>query len=126
MTLERSRLFWASIDAFYADRGGATSGESDFGVGWIGDHAFPRWRVSVVHDTGDVYAIEAGTGRVELLATLEHDCDRQGDGLRRPHNGPACAYAIGDQLLEGWAETPQKTLSWARAKLSDYPPAVTA
>jgi hypothetical protein len=95
---------YPSIEDFYSARGGASSGERDFGVMWLesGGGAFwPRHRVSVVRDTGDVYAIslERG-GAVELIANV----------------GPVDAYARAEQLL--WAELSKNELGWARERLA--------
>lgn len=81
------RPWFASIDAFYRQRGGAKSGESDLGVWWRGKEPYPRYRLSWVYDTGDLYVIElsdrgAGLrprqpnlhpGEVVLVATIPAD-----------------------------------------------------
>ena len=67
---------WPNVQAFYDERGGERSGEADFGVHhWTNPNhsratAFDRWRVSVVSDTGDVYAIDRLGGEVMLLGAL--------------------------------------------------------
>jgi hypothetical protein len=70
---------YASIDAFYeANPLRKRSGEMDFGCWWTdGDKGPPYYRVSVVMDTGEVYAIRVGPGRrdqpigeVELIGTI--------------------------------------------------------
>lgn len=111
-----SEPLFPSIESFYALRGGARSGESDCGVWWTGPRPFPRYRVSVVHDTGDVYAIdEIISGVVELLATLEHDCTKHDGVTRHP---PTCAYTIADERL-GDLRTmhASNSLAWAREHL---------
>ena len=66
-----------TLQDFYAARGGERSGETDFGLfhypeedaavpAWQRNH----WRVSVVADTGDVYAQNLQRGTVRLLGTL--------------------------------------------------------
>lgn len=110
-------ITYDSLDAFYAARGGAFSGEADYGSWWL-DEAQPlrgpRYRVSVVHDTGDVYAINFWSQTIELLATLTpHEC--RPNGLK---HAATCAYTRADQLLDGWAaETASKPLSWVRERL---------
>lgn len=48
------------------------SGELDFGVWWrVGEQDYPRWRVSWIDDTGELYAREAGTDRYVILGTYE-------------------------------------------------------
>lgn len=124
--------WYPSIDAFYEDRGGRFSGESDFGV-WNyddcglfsgrvdpdieteaaelgGEEVFvvrasrnSRMTVSVVDDTGDVYAVQhgIGEGRVVLLGNL---------GVKSPPGrqrknisdiGPT--YELAERVFAGWA-----------------------
>lgn len=121
---------------FFDARGGQLSPESDFGVHWAFDErtAFPRWRVSVVHDTGDVYAIQqSSAARVELLAEgLPHGCQPTIIGLTGSaahgsmtveHVTNSCAYRAADFLLAGYAEEGTRLLSWARERLRIYEPA---
>ncbi|MDE2688546.1 MAG: hypothetical protein OXI16_13765 [Chloroflexota bacterium] len=99
--MDREFKQYASTREFYADRGGRFSGESDFGCwhydDWglfgtalgddvgseeihVGEDEFivinagrnNRIRVSVVDETGDVYALQSGIGeeRVVLLGNL--------------------------------------------------------
>lgn len=120
---------FASIDEFYTTRGGKYSGESDFGVHWYEAHdATPvprgllgtsgiqaRFRVSVVHDTGDIYAIKFWDNTVELLGTIPTHCDAP-DFRSHPAE---CAYEITDKLFEGWAQDGAKPLSWIRERILD-------
>ena len=123
--------------AFYAERGGEFSGEADYGVWHIDDlgiegrrrasvrgadarvggeeavlysaSASGRYTVSVVKDTGDVYARRTGEGRLALLANI---------------GGGAECYRLADELLDGWAgggdEPLGKPLSWFVGRLADY------
>jgi hypothetical protein len=92
-----------SMREFYGTRGGERSGEVDFGVWWrLGEP--PReqpWRVSWVRDTGDVYAVAARTGSVELLGTIPSE-----DELER--------------RFAGWADVcgEPRSLQWARSAAS--------
>ena len=124
---------FSSIDEFYNKQGGRLSGECDFGVwnfddielfsprtDWpieqetieIGDEDVTVMRadrnsritVSVVDETGDVYAIQhgIGEGRVALIGNV---------GVTNPNfqkfsrdRGPV--YDRAEELLDGWAETP--------------------
>lgn len=109
-----------SIDEFYAARGGARSGESDCGVMWHRGHTtYPNFRVSVVHDTGDLYAFNQTTHAVKVLATLEHSggCDPR--TMRYPHDSDLCAYAIAENWLDGWADhiSDPDSLGWIRDRL---------
>lgn len=109
---------FANIDAFYAERGGERSGECDFGVWNYSDaegctRRWPRFRVSVVHDTGDVYALNFASLTVLLLGTLPAGrCEPH--GLRR---GEGCVYDVADELFAGWADEGGKPLSWFVARL---------
>lgn len=123
---------YASVDAFYEDRGGLFSGESDYGV-WNcddsglfsgrvdtdieaeateldGEEVFvvrasrnSRMRVSVVDDTGDVYAVQhgIGEGRVVLLGNLvvKSPLVRQRAGIS--DIGPT--YELAERVFKGWA-----------------------
>ena len=111
---------YPSLDAFYDDRGGRMSGECDFGVGWTRPgHGWPTWRVSVVHDTGDVYARVNGYGadaRVVLLGTVGSPCAVS--LVNRPH-GPACPYEAAERVLTDWAHHMHDlaSLMWITARL---------
>jgi hypothetical protein len=98
----RGLALYLSIDSFYDMRGGRFSGESDFGVHWRDGKQWPRYRVSVVRDTGDVYAINHQTGAVELLGNV----------------GAEDTYAIAEKVLHGWATVTPLELDWVRARLS--------
>lgn len=109
------------IAAFYAARGGERSGESDFGVWWTGEKrgmpsTWPRYRVSVVHDTGDLYAVDLHGGAVELLAS--------GLGMAGCHgilkHDATCCYQIADRLLAGWVDHIHEanSLQWIRDALA--------
>lgn len=108
---------YPNIEAFYAERGGARSGELDFGAWWVGERRglpsrWPHYRVSLVHDTGDVYAISFDDRQVLLLANLEGvPCD---GGLNHEWG---CVYHRAEGLLAGWAEK-QRDLSWIREQLA--------
>jgi len=82
-----SALEWGSLSAFYRERGGQRSGETDFGVWWYAgdDRRGPPYRVSWVQATGDVYAYEQWKSSVILIGNCE-------------------THAMIEQLLRGWAE----------------------
>jgi hypothetical protein len=114
---------YESIMRFYEERGGAHSGESDFGVFWTNpDTRFPRFRVSVVHNTGDVYALDLSRpmGSVELLGTLEH-VKVCADLPNRAHDTELCAYKIAERVLEGWTDRINEigSLTWVRGRLAE-------
>lgn len=67
---------YPSLEAFYAGRPErARSGEADYGVHWrAGGRDWPRWRVSYVQATGEVYAFEqAAKSRVRVLGVIPPD-----------------------------------------------------
>lgn len=132
-----------SIDAFYDEQGGRTSGECDFGV-WHWDDiglfsARTEWpleeetieldeeiltvtradqnsriRVSVVDETGDVYATQSGIGegRVALLGNV----GVANPDFRTPSKDRGPVYDRTEELLNGWASTPDgrlgRGISW--------------
>ena len=132
-------------EEFYADRGGARSGESDFGM-WhhddIGLFSTPvdmairgetmqigedelmviiaernnRIRVSVVDETGDVYAVQygIGDGRACLLGNLGVKTPRTRKRENIRDIGPT--YEKAESVFEGWASgedgKPGKGMSW--------------
>jgi hypothetical protein len=100
---------YPSLDAFY-EAGGerrTLSLEHDFGVMWLaGTRRRPRYRVSWIEATGELYALALSEfehlQKVELLGivdTQEHV----------------------EQLLSGWEALPfgESTLDWVRARLAD-------
>ena len=73
---------YPSLDQFYDWRGGRHSGEADFGEFNWDDAIKPdpresqahqgRLQVALVHDTGDLYAVDnSGQGPVLLLGTFQ-------------------------------------------------------
>lgn len=111
---------YVSVGAFYSARGGAHSGELDFGVMWTDRPArWPLWRVSVVHDTGDVYASASAYGKdggVVLLGTVgAPGCPAIVSG-RHP---ASCPYTVAEKLLDGWTEQigAPGSLGWVRARV---------
>ncbi len=66
---------YLSLEAFYDDNPARrASPEADYGVWWLGpDGFYPRWRVSYIRDTGEVYAFAQGKGAVELLGVVKAD-----------------------------------------------------
>lgn len=107
---------YATIADFYKERGGLMSGEQDYGVHWLEDGGFPhdRLRVSIVHDTGDVYAVSMWTEKVELLGNVPADVACDPKGIKHVEG---CCYLKCDVILDGWEDHP-RPLSWARERLS--------
>ena len=119
--------FYENRKAFYAERGGEFSGEVEYAVWHIDDLGLElrrrrtvhgadvqlggeeatlysastsgRYTVSVVRDTGDVYAWRTDERRLALLANIG--------------GGTGC-YQFADDLLDGWAvgKPLGRPLSW--------------
>lgn len=90
-----------SLDAFYSDPERKFSGEMDYGVWWHNGNPerFPRYRVSHVQDTGEMYAFSHKTQEVEIVAWFD-------------------TYEDAEKACEGWAEldNADMTLDWFREK----------
>lgn len=84
---------FGSPELMYAERGGAHSGETDFGAHWyfVGDGSFgwPKWRVSF-NDTGFVYAVRLAVREAFAVVLADHVTIGQVEGA-----------------LSGWAEQPE-------------------
>ena len=108
--METTITRWQSIKAFYdAEPLRRLSGESDYGVWWQDERPFPRFRVSYIEATGEVYAVAlTGEGRSELFGQVQPD---EGD-----HH-----YRTLDRILAGWAHycgSPHG-LAWLRERLAE-------
>jgi hypothetical protein len=97
---------YEGLDAFRAEaplsRGGT---EADFGCHWTEPgQSFPRWRVSWVERTGELYAVRtAGRPFLIVYAVIP---DR----------------AQVDRVLAGWADAnPRGGMSWVRRRLGAAP-----
>jgi hypothetical protein len=113
MSATPTRVRFPDLATFYRVRGGARSGESDFGVLWTDGSRLPLYRVSVVHDTGDVIAVaQSGSQAVELLRSLGNDCVAQGLS-----HSSGCSYQRAERLLAGWADG-SRSLDWARGRIA--------
>jgi hypothetical protein len=110
---------YPSLAAFYRERRVRwRSSEADFGVWWRDSAGLLPWRVSLVEDTGEVYAVAltaAGDGHVTLLA----------EGLPTE---AFSAYESAARMLRGWecrCGDPH-SLAWVRDQLSAYAPSRVA
>ena len=139
-------LIYETVGNFYDERGGRTSGECDFGV-WNKDDmmlfATPpkgirarvaeglgmvvsaghnkRLRVSVVEETGDVYAFEEGVNaRAALLGNVGLS---DPDWRSRPFKERSPVYARADEIFDGYATDSDGSLgrpvSWFVERLRD-------
>lgn len=108
---------YPSKEAFYADRGGATSPESYYGVNNTFEFSrIQRYRVSVVAETGDVYAEAVyPPNQVYLLGTIELT---KNGAENYPTIYPE-AFQIADNLFANWADATSlgKTLYWFEERL---------
>jgi hypothetical protein len=110
---------YATLDGFYlADARRPFSGEADFGVHWHdGGRDWPRWRVSYIQATGEVYAVRqygSPLGPVRVLGVIRPDPVLPGPG----RNG--LYYRTLDAILDGWAdpEVSGFDLAWVSAQLA--------
>jgi len=100
---------YANIEEFYAENEERrNSGEADYGCWWRAPGlGWPRWRVSYIQKTGEIYATELrDNGIVKLL------------GIVPPDNG-RIYYQTLDHILEGWADAIHEpgSLIWVEGKL---------
>ena len=107
-------MIYPNAEEFYNARGGVGSDELDFGVWWKGVVPFPRYRLSVVHNTGDLYAIDQSRYEVELLATFgppKAACNAR--------NHSNCGWERAETILKGWAAVcgTADSLGWVRQQI---------
>jgi hypothetical protein len=110
---------YTSLHSFYsADPRRDRSPEWDYGVEWRGEYDWPRYRVSWVVETGEVYAYrQGGDESVRVLGVV----DRVGE---YPYSAGHDAWAAFrdaqpiERVLEGWAEQPTQELSWVVGRLA--------
>ena len=104
-------ITYANIEAFYAENEERRrSGEADYGVWWTEPNQnWPRWRVSYIQKTGEIYAVElVERGQVKLLGVV-------------PPDDTPIYYQTLDRILVGWANVINRpgSLDWVRARLPD-------
>lgn len=101
---------YSSIEEFYAENEARRqSGEADYGCWWtVPRMDWPRWRVTYIQKTGEVYAVQLKDGGlVKVLGMVPPDDDR-------------IYYRTLDHILEGWADAMHKpgSLVWVERKLN--------
>ena len=106
-----SKIF-SSLEAFYQDKPARrSSGEADYGVWWTeAGKNYPKWRVSYIHDTGEVYALQLiDGGKVERLGWIQPD-------------DAEIYYQTLEGILAGWAEVIWRpgSLDWVRKRVGDH------
>jgi hypothetical protein len=129
-----------TADVFYEDKIRQWSPEADFGVHWSYDEAYtneaiypivlidpplrikvsePRWRISYVKHTGEIYAVEqigANLHRLDILGIVPiDDVDETGDHRKRDQ----LYYRTVERILSGWSADVQD-VSWAIDKIQRY------
>lgn len=102
---------YLNLDVFYAERPERQSSpECDYGAWWTDGPSWPRYRLSYVKATGEVYTMgfrgRPTDSSIELLAVVPPD-----PGLNW--------HRTLDDLLRGWSDSPQ-TLAWVRDRLAKY------
>jgi len=102
---------YPSIEAFYAENEERRrSGEADYGVWWTEPgRPWPKWRVSYIHNTGEVYAVQLNGGEVRVLGIIPPDDD-------------VFYYQTLNGVLDGWADVIQElgSLQWVQDTLAYF------
>lgn len=105
-----SNKVFSSMEEFYqANLARLSSPEADYGVWWTeAGKPYPKWRVSYVKATGEIYAHEMTTegGKVEILGLI-------------PPDDAEIYYHTLDGILAGWADViwHSGSLAWVRERL---------
>ena len=110
---------YASVQDLYKDRGGHFSQEKDYGVNNIDVYDSPvhRYQVSVVADTGDIYAKAI---YFPYHAYLLGQIPGADDPLTRPSNSIPPVYNEADLIFDGWqSQSPGQTLEWFYQQLKE-------
>ncbi len=141
---DRGIVLYESMHEFYCDRGGRMSGECDYGVWHYGDMMLfttapravsgvpmgefgtvysaersRRVKVSVVAETGDVYAFELSGHRAALIGNVGLADKQWGT---RPIRERSPVYERADVVLPNWADMSGglgQELSWFVNRLAD-------
>ena len=125
-----SSKLYATVDDFYEDRGGRHSDEADYGVSNYDDLglfrvgnvvSYPVVRVSVVEETGDVYARSlSGEFGVALLGNLGIGNPTATKYRSLSESGPV--YTVADECFAEWESNPDgggRPLSWFLERIGD-------
>lgn len=110
---------YATLDLFLDEGDGERrrSPECDYGVNWTHDGtrrpgSWPRYRVSYVKATGEVYAFQHQNDSVEVLGIVPPDPPSADDvGSKSGH----IYYRTLDRILHGWEH--EHDLTWVRERL---------
>lgn len=108
-------------DVFVADPVRARSPEWDYGVHWTeGGRDWPRWRVSWIVETGELYAVESSNSpavEVIVLGVIEKDGEYPYSAGTRAWSEFNRRQPI-EKLMDGWAEDGPRTLDWIRNRIA--------
>ena len=122
MSLTDCKVF-QDVETFYADdERRRRSPEWDYGVHWQdGVTDWPRYRVSWVVETGDLYAVKPGVNGVLLLGNVP----KVGEYpyTRTPGYNAWTVFKNMqpiEQVLAGWAEEPVQSLEWVLYRLAKW------
>lgn len=128
MTTEQRQRIYPSLDAFYAaNEARRGSGEADYGCWWMEERPYPKYRISYVRGTGEVYAV-ALTGRNSRRGDGDEGAQVEVLGIVPPDkNDPLSMrtyYRTLDRILEGWPDHcgHPNGLAWVRERLKAYAP----
>lgn len=103
------------------------SPEWDYGVHWrLTDSGpdFPRYRLSWIVETGELYAVaQAGPDSklVHVLGKIEKVGDYPYPGTRDLRGDSWTRFSVNqdvERVLEGWADDPQPSLDWVRIRVA--------
>lgn len=110
--------FFDSLEEFYADdERRRTSGEADYGNYWTYTGWNGLWKVSYVHNTGEVYCNRytsdgfEQTKPVEILGVVEPD---------EQYDSFDIYYRTLDRILDGWAELEDQNIEFVRERIAAH------
>ena len=110
--------FFDSIDEFYDfDERRRYSGEADYGNYWTYTGWNGRWKVSYVHNTGEVYCERYtgdgvdGSHPVEILGVVKPD---------EQYDIMDTYYRTLDHILDGWAELEDQNIEFVRERIAAH------
>ena len=117
-----ARLVFHNIEDFYNDDPKRRySCEADFGVHWrngrrTDSNLTPRYRLSYVEETGELYADEVNSGTVFLVGVIPQEDIR-------PTGGERYWVKLDREILQGWSTQCVKNdygIQWVKERLGEY------
>lgn len=109
-----------NINELYEARGGRWSPECDLGVWWLrGDRPYPRYRLTWIEDTGDLYIANQHTGEITVLAkippeTFPEPPNRRFISLDGDSSRPLFGWTEHAHEPDGLSWVVQQTARWAQ------------